>query len=165
MRRAAATCLLVTAAALAGCASGTPAGSKAVATLATASASASAAPAASTTASTVASPSASDSSARAWALNSPQYSAVTSAFIPMAATIMSAHGDTAKVGQACTTMAKTVIGQQPEAGSPAEWGQALGDLQKAAKLCDAVTAGDADAYDQLQDDFSSAMNHLKPLTD
>jgi hypothetical protein len=83
----------------------------------------------------------------------------------MAATIMSAHGDTAKVGKACTAMAKTVNGQQPEAGSPAEWGQALGDLQKAAKLCDAVTAGDADAYDQLQDDFSSAVNHLKPLTD
>ncbi|MER7850313.1 hypothetical protein ABTZ03_41010 [Kitasatospora sp. NPDC096077] len=166
MRRAAATCLLVTAAALAGCASSTPAGSKAVATPATASTTASAsASAASTTASPVASPSASDNPTRAWALNSPQYSAVTSAFIPMAATIMSAHEDTAKVGKACTEMAKTVNGQQPEAGSPAEWSQALGDLQKAAKLCDAVTAGDADAYDQLQDDFSSAVNHLKPLTE
>ncbi|MBD0688859.1 hypothetical protein BG452_05545 [Streptomyces sp. CBMA123] len=90
---------------------------------------------------------------------------MTSAFIPMAATIMSAHGDTAKVGKACTAVAKTVNGQQPEAGSPAEWGQALGYLQKAAKLCDPVTAGDADAYDQMQGDFSSAVNHLKPLTD
>ncbi|MGA5819418.1 hypothetical protein ACPC54_16380 [Kitasatospora sp. NPDC094028] len=179
MRRAAALCLLVTtAAALAGCASGTPAGSPAAAPSAAAS---SAAPAAApTTAPTAApaaaaSPSAGASAAasagasadpvQAWALQSSQFSTVSSAVLPMTTAIMTSHGDPATVGKACTALAGKVNGAQPEAGAPAEWAKVIAGLQKATEHCDAVTAGDSGAYDRMQSDFDTAMTHLKPIID
>ncbi|MFH8382986.1 hypothetical protein ACH4E7_18860 [Kitasatospora sp. NPDC018058] len=164
MRRLTAACLLVAAAAaLTGCASTTPASSKAVATAAVAATTEAAAPPASSSASGSPSPSGSTSAVQAWALKSSQFNTVTSAVIPMAGTITSANGDAKAVGKACTAMAATVNGLQPEAGAPQEWAQVLSDLQKVATRCDAVTSGDPAAYEQLDQDFADAMAHLEPL--
>lgn len=153
MRRAAATCLLVTAAALAGCARSTPAAAPSAA--------------ASTPAPSAAStgPSASANPVQAWALQSSQFGTVSAAVLPMTTAIMSTHGDPAAVGKACATLATKVDGVRPEAGAPTEWGQVLADLQKTTKNCDAVAAGDSGAYDRMQGDFDTAITHLKTLTD
>ncbi|WP_052707720.1 hypothetical protein [Streptomyces rubellomurinus] len=157
MRRAAATCLLVTAAALAGCARSTPAATPAAAPSAAAS---TPAPSAASTG-----PSASANPVQAWALQSSQFGTVSAAVLPMTTAIMSTHGDPAAVGKACATLATKVDGVRPEAGAPTEWGQVLADLQKTTKNCDAVAAGDSGAYDRMQGDFDTAITHLKTLTD
>ncbi|WP_033823257.1 hypothetical protein [Kitasatospora sp. MBT63] len=159
-----ATCLLVTTAALAGC---TSTGSRdAGAAASGAAATPTAVPATgAATGTTGASPTAGGGAVRVWATNSTQFTVVTSAFIALASTIMKAPGDDQAIGKACTAMAAHVGGVQPEAGAPAEWEQALADLQRISKSCDAVTSGNPGARAQLDADFTSATVHLKAVTD
>ncbi|MEU9126842.1 hypothetical protein AB0D08_01785 [Kitasatospora sp. NPDC048540] len=170
-----ATCLLVTTAALAGCtstgsrdagAAASGAAATPTAVPATRVATPTAVPATgAATGTTGASPTAGGGAVRVWATNSTQFTVVTSAFIALASTIMKAPGDDQAIGKACTAMAAHVGGVQPEAGAPAEWEQALADLQRISKSCDAVTSGNPGARAQLDADFTSATVHLKAVTD